>query len=448
MSTKIKEGLSMNIRQQFKPDQLDPMEHASIDELRAHQLQRLKWSVSHAYENVPLYRQRFDAAGVHPEDIQSLDDLAKLPFTTKTDLRDNYPYGMFATPMEDIVRLHASSGTTGQPTVVGYTQRDIDNWANLVARSIRAAGGRSSDKVHVSYGYGLFTGGLGAHYGAERLGCTVIPMSGGQTEKQVRLIRDFDPDIIMVTPSYMLNIADEMERQGIDPHKLSLRLGIFGAEPWTEELRRSVEQRMGIRAMDIYGLSEIMGPGVAMECAETQDGPTVWEDHFYPEIINPETGEVLPDGELGELVFTTLSKEALPMIRYRTRDLTRLLPGTARRMRRIDKITGRSDDMMIIRGVNVFPTQIEEEVVKVKQLTDEYQIHLYRNGNMDSMEVHVELRPEFAHLSESETRDIVGELRHHVKSSVGITVGVNVFPSGGIERSEGKARRVFDKRNG
>ena len=448
MSTKIKERLSMNIRQQFKPDQLDPMEHASIDELRAHQLERLKWSVSHAYDNVPVYRQRFDAAGVHPQDIQSLDDLARLPFTTKTDLRDNYPYGMFATPMEDIVRLHASSGTTGQPTVVGYTQRDIDNWANLVARSIRAAGGRPSDKAHISYGYGLFTGGLGAHYGAERLGCTVIPMSGGQTEKQVRLIRDFDPDIIMVTPSYMLNIADEMERQGIDPHTLSLRLGIFGAEPWTDELRRSVEQRMGIRAMDIYGLSEIMGPGVAMECAETQDGPTVWEDHFYPEIINPETGEVLPDGELGELVFTTLSKEALPMIRYRTRDLTRLLPGTARRMRRIDKITGRSDDMMIIRGVNVFPTQIEEEVVKVKQLSDEYQIHLYRNGNMDSMEVHVELRPEFSHLNESETRDVVAELRHHVKSSVGITVGVNVFPSGGIARSEGKAKRVFDQRNG
>ncbi|MFK4751606.1 phenylacetate--CoA ligase PaaK [Oceanobacter antarcticus] len=437
----------MNIRDQFKPDQLDPMETASIDELRAHQLQRLKWSVGHAYHNVPLYRQRFDAVGIHPEDIQSLDDLAKLPFTTKSDLRDNYPYGMFATSMDDIVRLHASSGTTGQPTVVGYTQNDIDTWANIVARSIRAAGGHRGDKVHISYGYGLFTGGLGAHYGAERLGCSVIPMSGGQTEKQVRLIRDFQPDIIMVTPSYMLNIADEMERQGITPDELSLRLGIFGAEPWTDELRRSVEQRLGIQALDIYGLSEIMGPGVAMECAETKDGPTVWEDHFYPEIINPVTGAVLADGEMGELVFTTLSKEALPMIRYRTRDLTRLLPGSARRMRRIDKITGRSDDMMIIRGVNVFPTQIEEEVVKVPQFSEIYEIHLYRKGNMDSMEVHVELRPEFHHLDEAQTQRLVQELKHHVKSSVGISVAVDVRGCGTIARSEGKAQRVFDKRH-
>lgn len=436
----------MNIRDQFKQDQLDPMETASIDELRAHQLQRLKWSIGHAYHNVPLYRQRFDEAGIHPEDIQSLDDLAKLPFTTKADLRDNYPYGMFATSMDDIVRLHASSGTTGKPTVVGYTQNDIDTWANIVARSIRAAGGHRGDKVHISYGYGLFTGGLGAHYGAERLGCSVIPMSGGQTEKQVRLIRDFQPDIIMVTPSYMLNIADEMERQGITPDDLSLRLGIFGAEPWTDELRRSVEQRLGIQALDIYGLSEIMGPGVAMECAETKDGPTVWEDHFYPEIINPATGAVLADGEMGELVFTTLSKEALPMIRYRTRDLTRLLPGSARRMRRIDKITGRSDDMMIIRGVNVFPTQIEEEVVKVPQFSETYAIHLYRKGNMDSMEVHVELRPEFHYLDEAQTQRLVQELKHHVKSSVGISVAVDVRGIGTIARSEGKAQRVFDKR--
>lgn len=327
----------------------DQMATASIDQLRQHQLNRMRWSLKQAYDNVPLYRQRFDELGVHPEDLKSLEDLAKFPFTTKADLRDNYPYGMFAVPMQEIVRLHASSGTTGKPTVVGYTQRDIDTWANLVARSISAAGGRRGDKVHVSYGYGLFTGGLGAHYGAERLGCTVIPMSGGQTEKQVQLIRDFKPDIIMVTPSYMLNIADELERQGIDPLELPLRLGIFGAEPWTAELRRAIEERMGITALDIYGLSEIMGPGVAMECAETKDGPTIWEDHFYPEIIDPTTGKVLPDGEYGELVFTSLSKEALPMIRYRTRDLTRLLPGTARPMRRIDKITGRSDDMLIIR---------------------------------------------------------------------------------------------------
>ncbi|MBR7889520.1 phenylacetate--CoA ligase [Marinomonas sp. A79] len=422
------------------------METASIDELRAHQLDRLKWTVQHAYHNVPMYKARFDQLGLHPDDITSLDDLAKLPFTTKTDLRDNYPYGMFATPVEQVVRLHASSGTTGKPTVVGYTQNDIDTWANIVARSIRAAGGRRGDKLHNAYGYGLFTGGLGAHYGAERLGCTVIPMSGGQTEKQVRLITDFQPDIIMVTPSYMLNIADEMERQGVDPHKLKLRLGIFGAEPWTDELRKKVEERMGMRAMDIYGLSEIMGPGVAMECAETQDGPTVWEDHFYPEIIDPNTGEVLPDGEMGELVFTSLSKEALPMIRYRTRDLTRLLPGTARRMRRIDKITGRSDDMMIIRGVNVFPTQIEEEVLKIPHFSESYEIHLYRKGNMDGMEVHVELRPEHQALVDSEVHNLVKKLCHHIKSSIGISVAVNVRDIGSISRSEGKAKRVFDQR--
>jgi phenylacetate-CoA ligase len=436
----------MDIRSWFNPDQLDPMETASIDELRAHQLERLQWTVNHAYNNVPMYKQRFDQMGLHPGDINSLDDIAKLPFTTKSDLRDNYPYGMFATPLNQVVRLHASSGTTGKPTVVGYTQNDIDTWANIVARSIRAAGGRKGDMLHNAYGYGLFTGGLGAHYGAERLGCTVIPMSGGQTEKQVRLIQDFQPDIIMVTPSYMLNLLDEMEKQGIDPLGLKLRLGIFGAEPWTQELRRSVEERAGIRAMDIYGLSEIMGPGVAMECAESQDGPTVWEDHFYPEIVDPNTGEVLPDGEMGELVFTSLSKEALPMIRYRTRDLTRLLPGTARRMRRIDKITGRSDDMMIIRGVNVFPSQIEEEVIKVNHFSESYEIHLYRNGNMDSMEVHVELRPDCAGFDEQKINSAINELRHHVKSSVGISINVKLREIGSIARSEGKAKRVYDER--
>jgi phenylacetate-CoA ligase len=437
----------MNKVNEFRPDRLDPLETASVDQLRATQLQRLQWSVQHAYDNVPMYKQRFDEKGVHPSDIKQLSDISKLPFTYKNDLRDNYPYGMFATPMDQIVRLHASSGTTGKPTVVGYTQNDIDTWAELMARSIRAAGGKPGDKVHVSYGYGLFTGGLGAHYGAERLGCTVIPMSGGQTEKQVRLIHDFDPDIIMVTPSYMLNIADEMERQHVDPHKLRLRLGIFGAEPWTNDLRQSIERRLDIRATDIYGLSEIMGPGVAQECGETQDGPTVWEDHFYPEIINPETGEPVADGEMGELVFTTLTKEGLPMIRYRTRDLTRLLPGTARPMRRIDKITGRSDDMMIIRGVNVFPTQIEEEVVKIPQFSENYEIHLTREGNLDSMNVHVELRPDAAHLSGAEQQDLVAQLKHHVKSSVGISVAVTLRDQGTIARSEGKAKRVWDERN-
>ncbi|MBO3274718.1 phenylacetate--CoA ligase PaaK [Pseudomonas schmalbachii] len=425
---------------------LDPMETASIDELRQHQLDRLRWSLKHAYDNVPLYRQRFEAAGVHPDDLKSLDDLAKFPFTGKSDLRDNYPYGMFAVPMEQVARLHASSGTTGKPTVVGYTQNDIDTWANVVARSIRAAGGRKGDKVHVSYGYGLFTGGLGAHYGAERLGCTVIPMSGGQTEKQVQLIRDFQPDIIMVTPSYMLNIADEIERQGIDPHSLKLRLGIFGAEPWTAELRRAVEERMGISALDIYGLSEIMGPGVAMECFETKDGPTVWEDHFYPEIIDPVTGAVLPDGQYGELVFTSLSKEALPMIRYRTRDLTRLLPGSARPMRRIDKITGRSDDMLIIRGVNVFPTQIEEQVLKIRQLAECYEIHLHRNGNLDNIDVHVELRHDCQGLSAEEQKAVGNELGKQIKTHIGISARVLLQPSHSLKRSEGKACHVYDNR--
>ncbi|WP_371228076.1 phenylacetate--CoA ligase PaaK [Pseudomonas sp. QE6] len=436
----------MNMYHDAERALLDPMETASVDELRQHQLERLRWSLKHAYDNVPLYRQRFDAAGVHPDDLKSLEDLARFPFTGKNDLRDNYPYGMFAVPQSEIVRLHASSGTTGKPTVVGYTQNDIDTWANVVARSIRAAGGRKGDKVHVSYGYGLFTGGLGAHYGAERLGCTVIPMSGGQTEKQVQLIRDFQPDIIMVTPSYMLNIADEIERQGIDPHSLKLRLGIFGAEPWTAELRRAVEERMGITALDIYGLSEIMGPGVAMECAETKDGPTVWEDHFYPEIIDPATGAVLPDGEYGELVFTSLSKEALPMIRYRTRDLTRLLPGTARPMRRIDKITGRSDDMLIIRGVNVFPTQIEEQVLKIKQLAECYEIHLHRNGNLDCIDVHVELRHDLQGLSADEQKAIGSELGKQIKTHIGVSARVLVQPSHSLKRSEGKACHVYDNR--
>lgn len=425
---------------------LDPMETASVDALRQHQLERLRWSLKHAYDNVPLYRQRFAECGAHPDDLTCLEDLAKFPFTGKNDLRDNYPYGMFAVPQEEVVRLHASSGTTGKPTVVGYTQNDIHTWANVVARSIRAAGGRKGDKVHVSYGYGLFTGGLGAHYGAERLGCTVIPMSGGQTEKQVQLIRDFQPDIIMVTPSYMLNLADEIERQGIDPHDLKLRLGIFGAEPWTDELRRSIEQRLGIDALDIYGLSEIMGPGVAMECIETKDGPTIWEDHFYPEIIDPVTGQVLPDGQLGELVFTSLSKEALPMVRYRTRDLTRLLPGTARPMRRIGKITGRSDDMLIIRGVNVFPTQIEEQVLKIKHLSELYEIHLYRNGNLDSVEVHVELRAECQHLDEGQRKLVIGELSKQIKTYIGISTQVHLQPCGTLKRSEGKACHVYDKR--
>ncbi|MCM2338335.1 MAG: phenylacetate--CoA ligase [Lysobacter sp.] len=425
---------------------LDPMETASLDHLRHHQLERLRWTLLHAYDNVPVYRQKFDALGVHPSDLNSLEDLAKFPFTGKSDLRNNYPFGMFAVPMEQVSRIHASSGTTGQPTVVGYTANDIDTWANLVARSIRAAGGRPGDRIHVAYGYGLFTGGLGAHYGAERLGCTVIPMSGGQTEKQVQLIKDFQPDIIMVTPSYMLNIADEMERQGIDPHKLALRLGIFGAEPWTGQLRGELESRLGIQAMDIYGLSEIMGPGVAMECADSKDGPTIWEDHFYPEIIDPVTGEVLPDGQMGELVFTSLSKEALPMIRYRTRDLTRLLPGTARAMRRIDKITGRSDDMLIIRGVNVFPTQIEEQVLKVKQLSAQYELHVYRNGNLDGMDVLVELKPEFEHLSDAERSAVSRELSHHIKSNVGISTRINICPCFSLKRSEGKAAHVIDKR--
>ena len=419
------------------------LERASQDELRSVQLERLKWSVRHAYDNVEHYRRRFEAHGVHPDDLKRLEDLRLFPFLKKQDFRDNYPYGLFAVPMSKIARLHASSGTTGKPTVVGYTSNDVSNWADLVARSIQAAGGRAGDKVHVAYGYGLFTGGLGAHYGAERLGCTVIPMSGGQTEKQVQLIRDFQPDIIMVTPSYMLNIADEFARQGMDPRDSSLRVGIHGAEPWTQALRTEIEQRFDIDAVDIYGLSEVMGPGVASECVETKDGPCIWEDHFYPEVINPATGEPVPDGEEGELVFTSLTKEALPVIRYRTRDLTRLLPPTARSMRRIAKITGRSDDMLIIRGVNVFPSQIEELLLRCAGLTPHYLLELTREGHLDSLAVHVEC----AAAVDSNSRKEAGlQLGRLIKNNVGVSVIVHVRDPGALERSAGKARRVLDLR--
>lgn len=427
------------------PGDLEPIERASRDELQALQLERLKWSLQHAYENVPHYRKAFDEAGVHPGDLKTLADLAKFPFTEKKTLRDNYPFGLFAVPREQVVRVHASSGTTGRPTVVGYTQKDIDTWADVVARSIRAAGGRPGDMVHVAYGYGLFTGGLGAHYGAERLGCTVVPMSGGQTEKQVQLICDFQPSIIMVTPSYMLNIVEEFKRQGLDPAQSSLKVGIFGAEPWTNEMRRTIETEAGIDAVDIYGLSEVMGPGVASECIESKDGPVIWEDHFYPEIIDPDTGEVLPDGEEGELVFTSLSKEALPIIRYRTRDLTRLLPPTSRAMRRMGKITGRSDDMLIIRGVNVFPSQIEELVLKMPALAPQYQLVVARDGHLDTLEVFGELK-ENTHTEDS-IAALAKELQHCIKTYVGVTTKVTLTPPMGIERTmTGKARRVVDKR--
>ena len=426
----------------------DAIENASQDELRSLQLERLKWSLRHAYDNVPHYRKSFDAAGVHPGDLKELADLARFPFTTKQDLRDNYPFGMFAVPREDIVRIHASSGTTGKPTVVGYTKRDIDNWADLVARSIWAGGGRPGDIVHVAYGYGLFTGGLGAHYGAERLGCSVVPMSGGQTEKQVQLIRDFGPHIIMVTPSYFCNLIEEMERQGLDPRESSLRIGIFGAEPWTGQMRQDIEARCGIDAVDIYGLSEVMGPGVAMECVESKDGPVVWEDHFLPEIIDPVTGEPVPDGEPGELVFTSLTKEGMPVIRYRTRDLTRLLPPTARSMRRIGKITGRSDDMLIVRGVNLFPTQVEELVLKMPELAAQYQLVLTRSGNLDELEILTELRPEHDTLGAPERDALAGRLRHAIKTYIGVSARISVQAAGGIERTvAGKARRVIDKRS-
>ena len=421
---------------------LEAIETASLDELRALQLARLKQTLNHVYKNSPVYRKKFDQQGVHPDDLTSLEDLSRFPFTTKADLRDNYPFGMFCTPMEDVVRVHASSGTTGKPTVVGYTQNDIDMWAQVAARSIYAAGGRPADKVHIAYGYGLFTGGLGAHYGAEKLGCTVIPVSGGQTEKQVQLITDFKPDIIMVTPSYMLNLADAIERQGLKASDLSLRIGIFGAEPWTDAMRGEIETRMGIDAVDIFGLSEVIGPGVAQECIESKDGPTIWEDHFYPEIINPETGEVLPDGEEGELVFTSLTKEAMPVIRYRTRDLTRLLPGTARTMRRMAKVTGRSDDMLIIRGVNVFPTQIEEQILRQKVFAPHYQIIVEKKQNMDALTVQVEAQDKPIEDLERCKKELI----YKIKTFVGISCDVLICQRGSLPRSEGKAVRVIDKR--
>ncbi|MEO6278268.1 phenylacetate--CoA ligase PaaK [Roseateles sp.] len=423
------------------PGELDPIEIASRDELQALQLQRLRWSLQHAYDHVSHYTASFDAAGVQPDDLKTLADLAKFPFTTKQDLRANYPFGMFAVPREQLARIHASSGTTGKPTVVGYTLKDIDNWANLVARSIRAAGGRAGDLVHVAYGYGLFTGGLGAHYGAERLGCTVIPMSGGQTEKQVQLITDFKPDIIMVTPSYMQVLIEEFTRQGLDARESSLKVGIFGAEPWTEAMRREIETGAGIDAVDIYGLSEVMGPGVASECVESKDGPVVWEDHFLAEIIDPETGEVLPDGAEGELVFTSLTKEAMPVIRYRTRDLTRLLPPTSRSMRRMGKIVGRSDDMLIIRGVNLFPTQVEELVLQEQALGGQYQLVVSRNGHLDELVIRCELA-----LGASDD-GIAKRLTERIKNLIGVTATINVEPNNSIERTlVGKARRVVDQR--
>ncbi|AOV04272.1 phenylacetate--CoA ligase PaaK [Delftia tsuruhatensis] len=426
------------------PGELEPIETASRDEIASLQLLRLRWSLQHAYDHVPHYRRAFDEKGVHPSDLRTLSDLARFPFTTKKDLRENYPFGMFAVPRHKVARVHASSGTTGKPTVVGYTLNDIDNWANLVARSIRAAGGRPGDMVHVAYGYGLFTGGLGAHYGAERAGCTVVPMSGGQTEKQVQLIQDFRPDIIMVTPSYMQVIVEEMQRQGMDPLESSLRIGIFGAEPWTEAMRREIEGKAGLDAVDIYGLSEVMGPGVASECVESKDGPVIWEDHFYPEIIDPDTGEVLPDGSEGELVFTSLSKEAMPIIRYRTRDLTRLLAPTSRSFRRMGKIVGRSDDMLIIRGVNLFPTQIEEIVLQNAQLSGQYQLVVTRDGNLDRLAVRCEMQPG----TQGDTEALALWVQQRIKTLVGVSAEVEVLRPDSIERTlVGKARRVIDHRS-
>ena len=424
---------------------LEPIEIAPVDVIRALQLHRLKSALRHAYENVPHYRQAFDAHGVRPDDLASLADLANFPFTTKEDLRRNYPFGMFAVPRDQIARLHASSGTTGKPTVVGYTARDLEVWAGVVARSIRAAGGRPGMTLHNAYGYGLFTGGLGLHMGAEKLGVTVIPASGGMTERQVQLIRDFRPDIISVTPSYMLAILDEFRRQGHDPRDTSLKIGIFGAEPWTNAMRAEIEDAFDMHAVDIYGISEVIGPGVANECIETKDGPHIWEDHFYPEMVDPVTGAPVPDGEAGELVFTTLTKEAMPIIRYRTRDLTRLLPGTARSMRRMERITGRSDDMLIVRGVNVFPTQIEEQILKVRALAPHYQIVLTREGRMDEMEVLVETTSTAGDDVRSAAAD---ELQHLIKNLIGVTARVTVQEPGSVERSQGKARRVIDMRRG
>ncbi len=423
---------------------LDPIESASRSELVALQFERLRWSLDHAYRNVAHYRKAFDHAGVRPEDLRSLEDLARYPFLMKSDLRDHYPFGLLAVPRERLARIHASSGTTGRPTVVGYSQRDLDTWAGLVARSIYAAGGRPGHMVHVAYGYGLFTGGLGAHYGAERLGCTVVPLSGGQTERQVQLIVDFKPDLIMVTPSYMLTIAEEFERQGLDPRSCSIKIGIFGAEPWSDGMRSALEQRMGLDAVDIYGLSEVMGPGVASECVETKDGPVVWEDHFYPEIIDPDTGQVLEEGACGELVLTSLTKEALPVIRYRTRDRTRLLPPTARSMRRLERINGRTDDMLIIRGVNLYPSQIEELILKQSQLAPVYLLELTRSGHMDAVAVHVERANAVTDAAALEAAS--RELQRRIKSTIGITVEVHIGAPGAIERSAGKARRVIDRR--
>ena len=431
-----------------QPGDLEPIEKASRDEISALQLQRLQWSVRHTYDNVAPYREKCQQKGVHPDDLRHLEDLAKFPFMTKLDLRDHYPFGLFAVPREKIARLHASSGTTGKSVVVGYTKKDLDVWADVMARSLRAAGVRAGDMVHNAYGYGMFTGGLGAHYGIERAGCTVVPMSGGQTEKQVQQILDFRPDAILVTPSYSLVIAEEFERLNVKPEDISLKVGVFGAEPWGEGMRAEIERKLGIDAIDIYGLTEVIGPGVACECIETKDGPVIWEDHFYPEIIDPETGEVLPDGSEGELVFTSLSKEAFPVIRYRTRDLTRLLPPTARSFRRIGKITGRSDDMLIVRGVNVFPTQVEEQILRDKRLSGNYQIVLSRDGHMDNVEVRCELQRDISgKLSAAEVASVAKELQHHIKTNIGITTKVVVFEVDSIPRTlTGKARRVIDER--
>lgn len=430
------------------PGDLEPIETASRDEISALQLQRLQWSVCHTYDHVASFKQKCDAKGVHPDDLKTLADLARFPFTTKLDLRDNYPFGMFAVPRNQVVRVHASSGTTGKPIVVGYTQQDIDTWAQLMARSIRAGGGRAGDICHNAYGYGLFTGGLGAHYGAEKMGCMVVPMSGGQTEKQVQLIQDFKPDILMATPSYSLVLAEEFERLGVSPEEISLKIGFFGAEPWGEGMRSEIEQKLGLDAIDIYGLTEVIGPGVACECIESKDGPVIWEDHFYPEIINPETGEVLPDGEPGELVFTSLSKQAMPVIRYRTRDLTRLLPPTSRSFRRLDRLTGRTDDMLIIRGVNVFPTQIEEQILRDKRLSGNYQIVLSRDGHLDQVEVRCELQRDISDkLTEPEVAALGKALQHHIKTNIGISTRITVLKFNSIERTlAGKARRLFDER--
>jgi phenylacetate-CoA ligase len=428
-------------------DQIEPIEKASVDELRALQLDRLRWSLRHAYEKVPHYRKSFDAAGVHPGDLKALSDLSRFPFTTKAELRDNYPFGMFAAPMAEIVRVHASSGTTGRPTVVGYTKEDLRMWASVMARSLRAAGGKPTDIVHIAYGYGLFTGGLGAHYGAEALGATVIPASGGMTERQVKLICDFKPDIIMCTPSYLLVIADEFERQGLDPAQSSPRVGIFGAEPWSPSMQAELERRFGIVALDLYGLSEVIGPGVAAECIETRDGLTIWEDHFFPEIIDPQTGVVLPDGEQGELVLTSLTKVGMPVIRYRTRDLTRLLPGTARTMRRMGRVMGRSDDMLIIRGVNVFPSQIEEIVVQQASLSPHYVLEVHRESHLDELDVLVERRPEIpGPLSIAARSNVEHEVEREIKGLIGISTKVRVVEPGTLQRSQGKAVRVIDKR--